>query len=259
MFLWPHLWVCSPRMVTGVVCWVKEATLLHVGGSQPVNWRPEQIKKADKEGTNLQAPTQPDCGPGHGLILPQARADTWTLPGAPACRPRVLELLASETEGASSWRQGYTSWFWTLSKTTSRSTLDVTCQRRRQKTSGGEHFLLHTLTGIKTLRTASHGQTLKYMRTIPENPHGQTFTEAWAWGCRRFGEERPTWENTPEAPGGKVGVFSHNRVKAWEGSGVEPSSTAKEADHSEDGWQRVHQEDQIVRSACGLNCKGKIA
>ena len=38
---------------------------------------------------------------------------------------------------------------------------------------------------------------------------------------------------------------------------MEPSSTAKEADHSEDGWQHVHQEDQIIRSARGLNCKGK--
>ena len=96
-----------------------------MGGSQPVDCRPEQIEEADKEGTNPQVPTQPDCGPGHGLVLPQAQADIWTLPGPPACRPRVLELLDSETVGASSQRQGYMSWFWTLSKMTSQSTLDV--------------------------------------------------------------------------------------------------------------------------------------
>ena len=76
---------------------------------------------------------------------------------------------------------------------------------------------------------------------------------------------RKQYEGGPWGDGrtvGAVSVLSNNRVKAREGSGVEPStkgSIAREADHSEDGWRRVYQEDEILRSACGLDSKGKIA
>lgn len=83
---------CIPHGWSSVVCRVKEATLSFRGRVSAE--KAEQIKKADKEGTNPQAATQPDCGPGHGLILPQAQADTWTLPRPPACRPRVRKTFS---------------------------------------------------------------------------------------------------------------------------------------------------------------------